>query len=138
MTEKYSKLPEPGTPEYDELFKIRWYDWFWLLPSRIGDVWYSIKTFFLNVWRFRKELKSYQGWDYGFDIDMLCRMYEIKVQSFEKAIGFIEDGEKLYKESLEILEKLKELKENDFTDTEYVKKYRETFKSLMDSYKFWW
>lgn len=135
---EFEKFPEPGTKEYEELMKIHYYDYPWLIWVRFTDIFYNIKTFFKNVWFFRSELKTYQGYDFGFDINMLYRMYKIKEKSFKKAVNFIEDGEILLKEVQEILSILKDLKENDFIDEKYVENYKNLFKKLQDSYKFWW
>lgn len=104
----------------------------------ISETWYSVKTFTKNVWRFRKILKSYQGWDYGYDIKMLIKMYEIKIRSFEIACEYIEEGPELLEEVKGIYNDLVWLDNADEWDKNYTKVYAGVFKKMQKSYKFWW
>lgn len=63
--------------------KLKWYDYLSIWCSKITLRFSYFKNFLRNCWNFRKELAHYQGWDYSFDIEMLLKMYEIKVKSFE-------------------------------------------------------
>ena len=139
------KIP---TTEYNDLIlKSAHYYTFWefiTLPFvRIKDStkysYLKIKTFFTNIIRFRKILCEYQGWDFSYDIDMLIKMYEIKIESFEIAIDVIEDGKDLLEEIKEIHKALLKVREADYSlDKEFIKIYKKAFDKMKTSYKFWW
>lgn len=111
---------------------------FWRLGYIISETWYSVKTYCYNAWKFRKELAKYRGWDFSYDLDMLIKMYEIKIESFEIAKDYIEEGSKLLEEIKGIYSDLVWLNTNDYLDANYIKVYKKTFKKLQESYKYWW
>lgn len=112
---------------------------FWRIGYIISESWYAIKTYCYNAWKFRKALKSYRGWDFGYDLNMLLIMYEIKIKSFEIACEYIEDGPKLLAEIRSIHADLKYLVENDLIDVpDYEKVYRRVFKKMQNSINYWW
>lgn len=50
-------------------------------------VWYDIPRFFKNIWRFRKELKDFGGWDWHYTLSMLRRSLIIQEKYMEKYSG---------------------------------------------------
>lgn len=43
--------------------------------SRLKDIWYDVKHFFINIFKFRKELASYRAWDHYYINQFAAAMY---------------------------------------------------------------
>lgn len=117
--------------------KLSWYDYILIPYERFKVKLYNLKNFLKNCWIFRKELTNYQGWDFSYDIDMLVKMYEIKVKSFEIGSGYAYIDKEL-KQIKEIYELLKEIQKLDYMEENFKDKYIQIFQKLKYSYKFWW
>lgn len=117
--------------------KLKWYDYPGIWYTRLTLKLSYFKSFLRNSWRFRKELSHYQGWDFSFDIDMLIKMYEIKVESFEIGKKYVY-VDKEYNQIKEIYEDLKEIRNLDYMQNDFRNKYIKVFSKLGKSYKFWW
>lgn len=135
------------TEEYNELvfkslkYRTLW-DYlttpFWRFGYIISETWYSVKTFCYNVFKFRKELAKYRGWDFSYDLQLLKKAYEIKIKSFEIACEYIVEGPELLEEIKSIYNDIVWLETNELYHKDYIKNYKKLFKKLQESYKFWW
>lgn len=117
--------------------KLKWYDYLLIPYERFRAKLYKFKNFLKNCWIFRKELTEYQSWDFSYDIDMLIKMYEIKVKSFEIGSKYAYIDKELVKIK-EIYELLKEIQGLDYMQEDFKDKYLKVFQKLKYSYKFWW
>ena len=78
---------------------------------------YDIPHFLKNIWRFRKELWSYDWWDYRFTLNMLERSLTIMEKGMsERGIEVSETREPKIKKMQRALELLKNSREDNFID----------------------
>ena len=78
---------------------------------------YDIAHFLKNIWRFRKELWSYDWWDYRFTLNMLeCSLTIMEKGMSEKGIEISETREPKVKKMQRALELLKNNREDNFIE----------------------
>ena len=78
---------------------------------------YDIAHFLKNIWRFRKELWSYDWWDYRFTLNMLeCSLTIMEKGMSEKGIEISETREPKVKKMQRALELLKNSREDNFIE----------------------
>jgi len=78
---------------------------------------YDIAHFLKNIWRFRKELWSYDWWDYRFTLNMLERSLTIMEKGMsEKGMEVSESREPKVMKMRRALELLKNSREDNFID----------------------
>jgi hypothetical protein len=78
---------------------------------------YDIAHFLKNIWRFRKELWSYDWWDYRFTLNMLERSLTIMEKGMsEKGMEVSETREPKVMKMRRALELLKNSREDNFID----------------------
>ena len=90
------------------------------------------------MFKFRKELAKYRGWDFSYDLQLLKKAYEIKIKSFEIACEYIVEAPELLEEIKSIYNDIVWLETNELYHKDYIKNYKKLFKKLQESYKFWW
>jgi hypothetical protein len=101
---------------FDSLKKINKYETWWY--KTYDAIRYDIPRFFKNVWRFRKEMREFQAWDYNYNLSVFRRSLELTGDYLEtKGIEIESSRDKKIAKIREVTELIKRVGNDSYIET---------------------
>ena len=132
---KNFKIPSDELKIPDDDFKPNWYDkiiyFIQDIPSKLRNIKESIRNHII----FHKAISKWRWYDYGFDIELLLKMYEEKAKHWGKDTHYLRD-EKDAKDLKIVIECLKRIDNYDYGETQQ-QYYRDLLFKKLKQKVFW-
>jgi hypothetical protein len=100
---------------FDSLKVLRRHNTWWY--KAYSSIRYDVPRFFKNIWRFRKELREFQSWDYSYNLSLFKRSLELTADYIEiKGIEVSSSRSKKVAMMRRAIEIIGKLKTNDYIE----------------------
>lgn len=132
---KNFKIPDNELKIPDDDFEPKWYEkirWFIEdIPSKLRNIKESIRNHII----FHKAISKWRWYDYGYDIELLLKMYEEKAKHWGKDTHYLND-EKDAKDLKIVVECLKRIDNYDY-GVHHQEYYKELLFKKLKQKVFW-